>query len=182
MLMLGFDLPENNLKDCSVSSLLSDHVTTTIDLDYPPKESHQSTKIVGSVNGLICVAIEKKDLFLWNPSIRKLKKLPDSETSYVFSYDFEYDELHDDYKPGMFVNGKLHWAITTKRFSNNNYWDIIFVDLANGKWGDIEKPMGGEGNFVFISCLSVLGNDLSMVSSQLISHLDLWVMKEYGVK
>ncbi|KAG5588547.1 hypothetical protein H5410_048981 [Solanum commersonii] len=193
--MLGFNLPENYLKDCSISS----------------------------INGLICVAIEEKDLFLWNPSIRKLKKLPDYETSYVFSYGFEYDELHDDYKvvgiirsvrdiyshsdvgkiyslnnnswsclddfqtgipfmkPGMFVNGKLHWAITTKRFRYNNYWDIIFVDLANEKLGEIEKPMDGEGNFVYMSCLSVLGNDLSTFSSQLISHLDLWVMKDTGL-
>ncbi|KAK4732784.1 hypothetical protein R3W88_025772 [Solanum pinnatisectum] len=145
--MLGFDLPENNLKDRSVSSLLSDHVTTTIDLDYPPKESHQSIKTVGSVNGLIC-----------NPSIMKLKKLPDSETSYVFSYGFEYDELHDDYKVvgitrsvRMFVNGKLHWAITTKRFSNYNYnyWDIIFVDLADGRWGEINKNPWAEKEILF---------------------------------
>ncbi|WMV48253.1 hypothetical protein MTR67_041638 [Solanum verrucosum] len=73
-LMLGFDLPENYLKNCSISSLLFDHVTMTINLDYPPKESHQSIKIVGSINGLICVAIKEKDSFLWNPSIRKLKK------------------------------------------------------------------------------------------------------------
>uniref|UniRef100_M1D3E7 F-box n=1 Tax=Solanum tuberosum TaxID=4113 RepID=M1D3E7_SOLTU len=129
MLMLGFDLPENNLKDCSVSSLLSDHVTTTIDLDYPPKESHQSTKIVGSVNGLICVAIEKKDLFLWNPSIRKLKKLPDSETSYVFSYDFEYDELHDDYKV-VGITRSVHdiysHSDVDKIYSlNNNSWSCL---------------------------------------------------------
>ncbi|XP_055814316.1 F-box/kelch-repeat protein At3g23880-like [Solanum dulcamara] len=224
-LMLGFDRPENNLKGCSVSSLLYDHVTRAIDLDYPPKKSHQTIKIVGSVNGLICVAIEEKDLFIWNPSIRKLTKLPAYRTDCFFSYGFGYDELHDDYKvvgitrsarhidspsdvskiyslnnnswsclddfqtgipfmkSGMFVNGKLHWAIATNRFSSYyDNWGIIFVDLADGRWGEIEKPCCGERNSVFMPCLSVLGTDLSMFCSRLCSHLDLWVMKEYGVK
>lgn len=49
----------------------------------------------------------------------------------------------------MFVNGKLYWAMTNKHFGYYNDWDIIFVDLADGRWGEMEKPCYGEGNFKF---------------------------------
>ncbi|XP_049387368.1 F-box/kelch-repeat protein At3g23880-like [Solanum stenotomum] len=97
-LMLTFDSPKKNLKDCFVNSLFYDYVTKTIDVDYLPKIFYESIKFVGSVNGLICVVIEEKDVFLWNPSIRKLKKLPSSGTDSFYMYGFGYDELHDDHK------------------------------------------------------------------------------------
>ncbi|CAN4120765.1 unnamed protein product [Withania somnifera] len=225
--MLEF-YPPKYLKDCSVSSLLNDHVTRAVDLDCPMEKSqNQSIGVVGSVNGLICLSIAEKDLFLWNPSIRKFKKLPPSLTGIFYAYGFGYDELHDDYKvvgitqdlsndgsrhnvckiyslmnnswegepfddfqiaikyfrSGMFVNGKLHWAnISYKHFGYNNDWDIISVDLADGRWGEMEKPCYGEGNFNFIPCLGMLQNDLCIFCHHLRSHADVWVMKEYGVK
>ncbi|XP_049406056.1 F-box/kelch-repeat protein At3g23880-like [Solanum stenotomum] len=223
-LILGFGPPENNLKDCSVNSLFYDNVTRAIDLDYPPKKSYQSIKVVGSVNGVICVAIEQKDLFMWNPSIRKLKKMPSSRTGSFYMYGFGYDELHDDYKvvditlnvgddnsyynvgkmyslnnnswkhlddlqiamsfnnSGMLVNVKLHWAITNKYSGYYNDCVIFVVDLANGRWEEMENPCYGEGNFDFMPYLGVLGNDLSMICHPLMTHVDVWVMKEYGDK
>ncbi|KAH0709555.1 hypothetical protein KY284_010982 [Solanum tuberosum] len=223
-LILGFDPPENNLKDCSLDSLLYDHVTRAIDLDYPPKKSYESIKVVGSINGVICVAIEQKDLFLWNPSIRKLKKLPSSRTGSFYMYGFGYDELHDDYKvvditlnvgddnscynvgkiyslnnkswkhlddlhigmpfnnSGMLVNGKLHWAITNKFSGYYNDCVILVVDLADGRWEEMENPCYGEGNFDFTPYLGVLGNDLCMICHPLMIRADVWVMKKYGVK
>ncbi|PHT39293.1 hypothetical protein CQW23_22866 [Capsicum baccatum] len=101
-LMLSFVQPEYNLKDCSLGSLLDGNVTEAFDLDYPMKIPHKSVWIVGSVNGLICLAIEENDLFIWNPSIRKFKKLPDSRPmlrcGYYFMYGFGYDKVYDDYK------------------------------------------------------------------------------------
>ena len=46
----------------------------------------------------------------------------------------------------------------------------------------MENPSYGEGNFHFTSYLGVLGNDLSMICRPPITHADVWVMKEYGVK
>ncbi|KAG5588543.1 hypothetical protein H5410_048977 [Solanum commersonii] len=47
--------------------------------------------IVGSVNRLICFVIECTNLFIWNPSIRKFKKLPDFRPRYkhCFKCDFQ---------------------------------------------------------------------------------------------
>ncbi|KAK4732421.1 hypothetical protein R3W88_025409 [Solanum pinnatisectum] len=73
------------------------------------KRPQQGISIVGSVNGLICVAIGDGDLFIWNPSIRKFKNLPDSRLKLEVSegydgspcdviYGFGYDKSSDDYK------------------------------------------------------------------------------------
>ncbi|KAK4341561.1 hypothetical protein RND71_040062 [Anisodus tanguticus] len=190
MFMLSFIQPEYNLKDCSLGSLLYGFVTEAFDLDYPMKNPHKSVWIVGFVNGLSCLAIEEKDLFLWNPSIRMFKKLPDSRPTlrcgYYFMYGFGYDEVHDNYKGGVllndlgkFVNGKLHWA-TTARFGEYNDRDIISIDLSDEKWGKVEQPCYEEGNFDFVP--GVLENDLFVLCNYQKTRADVWVMKEYGVK
>ncbi|MCD7456594.1 hypothetical protein HAX54_032313 [Datura stramonium] len=61
-------------------------------------------EIVGSVNGLICRSIERENLFIWNPSIRKFKILSDSKAivsmcDSSFKYGFG-DELDGDNKFG----------------------------------------------------------------------------------
>ncbi|KAG5586276.1 hypothetical protein H5410_046710 [Solanum commersonii] len=106
---------------------------------------------------------------------RKLKKRPSSRTSSFYIYGFGYDELHDDYK-------KLHWAITNKYSSYHNDCGIFLVDLANGRRKEMENPCYGQGNFDLTPYLGVLGNDLSMICHPLMTHADVWVMKEYGVK
>ncbi|OIT23019.1 f-boxkelch-repeat protein [Nicotiana attenuata] len=118
-LMMNFE-SKYNIKDCSLSSLFNESVIEAFDLDYPTKSNGSykrfpnSDRIVGSVNGLICLAMEDYDLVVWNPSIRKYKKLPDSRPrlermTYDFHrYGFGYDEFHDDYKVvGIFTCGSL---------------------------------------------------------------------------
>ncbi|KAF3664066.1 hypothetical protein T459_07968 [Capsicum annuum] len=101
------------LRDYSLSSLCNDDcVIEAFDLDYPMSSPQQYVSIVGSVNGLICLMINEVDLVLWNPSIRKFKKLPDSRLKDKVTggnqcdipkgvcvvYGFGYDESSDDYK------------------------------------------------------------------------------------
>ncbi|XP_016490847.1 F-box/kelch-repeat protein At3g23880-like [Nicotiana tabacum] len=90
------------LKQWSLKSLLYESVTEASTLYYPMKIPKRSFRIVGSVNGLICLADSSKDLVLWNPSIRKYKKLPNFKTNFWdvswFVYGFGYDEFRDDYK------------------------------------------------------------------------------------
>ncbi|XP_055811994.1 F-box/kelch-repeat protein At3g23880-like [Solanum dulcamara] len=222
--------PKYSLKDCSLSTFLYDSITRTFDLDYPMKNSCRFVAIVGSVNGLICLRIEEKDLVIWNPSIRKFKKLPDSlgtisTTHFHYMYGFDYDELADDYKvvrglrnfssnnscyievqmyslnsdswriidhimsedlalhTGLFVNGKLHWVSKTSRdLHSYNDWDIISIDLADGKWGKVDKPCYGEGDPNFTPYMVVLGSDFSVYCKHPETFANLWVMKTYGVR
>ncbi|XP_059304733.1 F-box/kelch-repeat protein At3g23880-like [Lycium ferocissimum] len=137
-----------DLMDCSLSTLLYDSVTKAFDLDYPMKDPQKSFEVVGSVNGLICFTIEQQDLFLWNPSIRKIKKLPDFIPKLNFGYSimhgFGYDEVHDDYKV-VAVSGASSYDIShqveveVKIYSvNSDSWRSIH-DFNTGwkfiRWG-----------------------------------------------
>ncbi|KAH0702421.1 hypothetical protein KY290_017718 [Solanum tuberosum] len=159
-LMLSFNQPKYNLKDCSVSSLINGSVTEALNLEY---------------------------LFIWNPSIRKFKKLPDCRDKWCSGchsmYGFGFDEVHRDYKvvvgfhnegyaysflvkvkmyslnsnsctsiddfetgkictkSGMFVNGNLLWANDIYHTSGS---DIISFDLAERTWGKVQQPYHGE--------------------------------------
>ncbi|KAK4341577.1 hypothetical protein RND71_040078 [Anisodus tanguticus] len=147
-------------------------------------------------------------LRLPNPSIRKFKKLPDSRPigrpvcfKYGFGYD-EYDSSHhvevkiyslksdswrivDEDFPGgtrftktrKFVNGRIHWANNDGHDLDKN---IIFINLADEKWGKVEQPCYGEGYNILL--MGVLGSDLAIFCNYLRTHTDVWVMKEYGVK
>ncbi|CAN4120784.1 unnamed protein product [Withania somnifera] len=137
-LILRFDPPYYSLQDCSFSSLLNDSVTEAFDMDYPMKISKKLTSlvisIVGSVDGLVCLAIEEKCLCVWNPSIRKIKKLCDcramTEVKSCFMYGFGYDEIHDDYK-----------VVAGYRCSGLVKVDMYSVD--SGSWRSIDDfPCG----------------------------------------
>ena len=63
--------------------------------------NYTSAKIVGSCNGLLCLAIfEDRVIYLWNPCIRKFKRLPDTCLRRLESarLRFAYDSKNDDYK------------------------------------------------------------------------------------
>ncbi|WMV28456.1 hypothetical protein MTR67_021841 [Solanum verrucosum] len=70
---------------------------------------------VGSVNGLICLFSRRRDTYIWNPTIKKSKKLLKSSwgTSRYTKYGFGYDDSRNDYKAlfidycGYSCNGEL---------------------------------------------------------------------------
>ena len=77
--------------------------------DFPYGGKHfkggQYNNIVGSCNGIICLALaltRQSELVLWNPTIRKFKRLPYFETSsdaYGSTlFGFGYDHIIDVYK------------------------------------------------------------------------------------
>ncbi|KAM3395706.1 hypothetical protein P3S68_004712 [Capsicum galapagoense] len=81
--------PEFNLKECPIME--------ETNLDYHMKNSGISYVIEGSANGLICLVNEAKELFLWNPVVRKYKKFPDFRTKLKddgqCTYGFGYDDI-----------------------------------------------------------------------------------------
>ncbi|WMV47801.1 hypothetical protein MTR67_041186, partial [Solanum verrucosum] len=191
----------------SLSSLRNHSVIDPFVLDFPMKKPQQGISIVGSVNGLICVAIGDGDLFIWNPSIRKFKNLPDSrlklEVVGVLCVEKKYDFHHNDVKiyslksdswrnkddvpdgvelmePCEFLDGKLHWVGGFNGGVHHKERTIISMDLADEKWGTLEQPLYTGGNF--FAWLQVVGSDLSMSYYYMRSQTDVWVMREYGVK
>ena len=91
--ILSITQPELNLKDCFIME--------DTDLDYHMENSGISYTIEGFINGLVCLVNKENEVFLWNPTIRKCKKLPNFRTQLknegYCTYGFGYDEIHDDY-------------------------------------------------------------------------------------
>ncbi|KAK4341333.1 hypothetical protein RND71_039834 [Anisodus tanguticus] len=177
-------------------STLPLELITEILLKLPVKSLMQLTWLQISRDCGFCQWIDLsyqwgKRIAFRNPTVRKYKKLCDSRPrlkSYnIVRYDFGYDELHDDYKVVVgnhckFVNGKLHWAAINCLHENNGRGSpsIISVDMANEKWGKVEQPACVEGDFSLR--LGVLENDLSVLYNYYTTRIDVWVMKEYGLK
>ncbi|KAF7150718.1 hypothetical protein RHSIM_Rhsim02G0055500 [Rhododendron simsii] len=81
--------------------MLNEQSDTAVDLDCPLKTSNWPVRIVGSCDGLVCVATDSQ-IFIWNPSTRKSKRLTDMPHPTFISYGFGYDESTDDYKVAGF--------------------------------------------------------------------------------
>ncbi|KAG5581767.1 hypothetical protein H5410_052394, partial [Solanum commersonii] len=178
-------------KDQRHHRLMLGPVIELSDLNYPMKDKCKEGFSVGSINGLICVVHGLRlpiHLFLWNPSIRKYKKLPNSRHKFRYDdhiYGFGYDVVD------IFVFmefrliltskyiGKLHW-ITSAIYDNvRKRRGITSFSLADENWGKVEKPCyGGRSSF---SELGGLGSDLSGFSHFQTIGVDVWVMKEYGL-
>lgn len=147
-LMLRTTHPENNLKVCSPKSLLYESVIEESNIDYPMKNSNRYSFPRGSINGLICLVNVANDVFLWNPTIRKCRKLPDFKTKVSdvghFLYDFGYDEIHDDYKV----------VCVFTYISHHRYFqEIDTYSLKNDSWQRINYHQNvmqliGSGKFV----------------------------------
>ncbi|XP_023923911.1 F-box/kelch-repeat protein At3g23880-like [Quercus suber] len=72
---------------------------------FPPYQAN----LVGSCNGLLCLEFQVREkrwqvasltviIYLWNPSIRKLKRLPDIEFDCFIPLGFAYHSEKNDYK------------------------------------------------------------------------------------
>ncbi|XP_004229312.1 F-box/kelch-repeat protein At3g23880 [Solanum lycopersicum] len=105
MLLLSTSCYEYSLKfyTCSLYAIMyqeSPHVPD--DLNFPYKDPLVDYNFVGSCDGLLCISSGVRDLFLWNPSIGKSKKLPISgsnvDCSSYLVYGIGYNECQDDYK------------------------------------------------------------------------------------
>ncbi|KAH0660261.1 hypothetical protein KY290_029787 [Solanum tuberosum] len=64
-----------------------------------------SSSIVGTANGLICLYDDKREIYIWNPTISKSKKLLNLpwDSFFYMKYGFGLDESRDDYK-ALFID------------------------------------------------------------------------------
>ncbi|XP_015075996.1 F-box/kelch-repeat protein At3g23880-like [Solanum pennellii] len=101
-----------NIRFCSLPPLFNKQLTQELYHMDPPCSP---PFFVGSVNGLICLFNRRGDTYIWNPIIRKSKKLLKSSwgTSRYTKYGFGYDDKCNDYKAlfidhyGNSCNGEL---------------------------------------------------------------------------
>ncbi|XP_027166179.1 F-box/kelch-repeat protein At3g23880-like [Coffea eugenioides] len=109
--------------------------------------------LLGSCNGLFCVYVFG-DIFLWNPSIRKSKKLPDfgpkSGTAAAMLYGFGYDESNDDYKVYRILGSNQTWvdAYSQNTNSGRRIEDFNGVLINQGVYfvsGKLHWSVGGTG-------------------------------------
>ncbi|KAG8386968.1 hypothetical protein BUALT_Bualt03G0203800 [Buddleja alternifolia] len=78
---------------------------------------------------------------------------------------------------GIFASGKLHWE---RKFGLNSRWDIVSFDLKNEVYEIVEQP-----NYVGMCSspkLEVLEGCLCVLYDYEKIGLEIWVMKNYGVK
>lgn len=176
LLLRGNDL-HHDLKSCSIFSIMYEQSDTAASLDYPFDGSPNWVWIVGSCNGLVCIIIQKRTVFLWNPSTRKSNKLPRVEMLFdkcpVYVGDryplsgFGYDESTDDYKVVL---------IFQVEYRNT----VVVYGLRTDSWRKIEDlphPLHVAGSGKYAS--GALHWTASGKSKEVIVSLDL-AKEKYG--
>ncbi|PWA88863.1 F-box associated interaction domain-containing protein [Artemisia annua] len=141
-----------NLLSCGLYEVMCDHKSVNVlELDHPFKRPRSSKfsepypeLIVGSCNGLLCVAIDHHSLYIWNPSTRKSNLLPYRGRLKVWDgwsvmYGFGYDESSNDYK-------------VVKVYYNDTYdTEVKIYSLKSGFWRKVGKfpcsPRRSKGAF-----------------------------------
>ncbi|XP_075086383.1 F-box/kelch-repeat protein At3g23880-like [Nicotiana tabacum] len=178
--------PENNshrFYTCSLYAIMyQESLHQPIELDLSCKDYH---KVEGSCDGLLCLSVGHEELYLWNPSIRKLKRLAWSGNNnlHYTTYGFGYNESQDDYKlvkvdgscradPAKFVNGKLHW-IATRRRDNIGPWFIVSLNLINLTSEEVAlPPYVDDGNIKWK--LGTLGGNLCLFCDCNKVQMNVW--------
>ncbi|GLU20565.1 hypothetical protein SLE2022_367560 [Rubroshorea leprosula] len=81
---------------------------------------------------------------------------------------------------GVFVCGALHWAVSRKD-EPENVNTIVALDLGVEEYREVPQPEYPDGE-EFHWEVGVLEGCLCVIADYVDSHVDLWVMREYGVK
>ncbi|AES69470.2 putative F-box domain, leucine-rich repeat domain, L domain-containing protein [Medicago truncatula] len=171
------------LYDSPISSFFSKSGVTQTQLSYPKFQFENPTNI-SSCDGILCLTIDDGSAILWNPSIRKLTKLPPffvkGEKSFWYSaYSFGYDRFTDEYKVfvvsllnyerkievSVHTLGTDYWRrIQDFPFKNAIRYSGIFVsDTVNWLTTDLSKS----------NCDEIVSLDLVNESYQILSSPDL---------
>lgn len=168
-----------SLYHCSALSVLRDPVIPTFDTEYSIRVAKNFVWVVGSCDGLICLAVNKQDLILWNPSTRICKKLPDFgvEVKFgsYFSYGLGFDESSDDYKIVGFFNSKrdLSEVMVKVYCLKIDQWRSL--ENFKGRWLMDDPATFAQGKLHWISTTG-----MEMNSGWDIVYLDLKT-EEYGI-
>ncbi|KAH7550608.1 hypothetical protein ACOSQ2_024259 [Xanthoceras sorbifolium] len=104
----------------------------SVNIDSPcwkPNHYHRQSpkwiQVIGSSNGLLCIEIFQY-LFLYNPSTKQCKQIPDFPSKHTKLCGFGYAETIDDYKFVKIDFSGKHVQIYSLR---NDSWTNIQIDL-----------------------------------------------------
>ncbi|XP_062088510.1 F-box protein CPR1-like [Humulus lupulus] len=100
--------------------------------------------------------------------------------------DFPYRDGYKHHGIGVFVSGSLHWMVTRESQSYASFFVVAF-DFATEEYREISLPeKKASEKEAFYTNLAPLGGWLCMVciysGNEKADHVDIWAMKEYGVK
>ncbi|KAG2688546.1 hypothetical protein I3760_09G100800 [Carya illinoinensis] len=220
-------------KDSDLYSVDLHVMHNAVDLAHPLMCYSNRIQVLGSCNGLLCIANVAEDIALWNPFLRKHKVLPflpvDRNKKYgsglpgAWVYGFGYDSVHEDHKlvrisqfidldnevvvskvkvyslrenelrdsedmpyvlcytrkNGTLASGCLHW-VANRKFKFDEAGMIVAFDLTVESFREVPMPECTKENIQID--VGVLGGCVCMVANYNYLHVDVWVMKEYGVK
>ncbi|KAM1227612.1 hypothetical protein ACFX2I_006852 [Malus domestica] len=159
-------------------------------IDAPIRYIKPELHIVGSCNGLLCVssALYFNPLLVFNPLTINYIRLPNT-TQYlkqqVFGFGFhpttmEYKILEQGPAEAL-LNGTVHWVTTRHKHQPGPGLHIVSFDVAEEKFKEIERPGCGSLDICNFHLVVIYGC-LSAVVCHDRGQIDIWVMKEYGVK
>ena len=128
-----------------ICTLASDRTFETIsEVRIPFTFQSEYPDLVGSCNGILCFTdfftSKSKDVYLWNPSIRKFKRLPDTclnQTQVHVAHGFGYDSLNNDYKVVRFPWTGFKWIHPP---------EVEVYSLSSDSWKSVELGISWRPN------------------------------------
>nr|XP_023928224.1 F-box protein CPR1-like [Quercus suber] len=127
------------IPDCTVA--LDRSFDTISEIRIPFDFPHPNAQIVGSCNGLLCLAdlVYGNVIYLWNPSIRKFKKLPDPclGNSRFVKMGFAYHSENNDYKVVRILSPPSSAQV------------VEVYTLSSGSWRRFEVSLGANGVYYY---------------------------------
>lgn len=138
---------------------------------FPPYQA----QLVGSCNGLLCLEFQVKKerwqagsttviIYLWNPSIRKLKRLPDIEFDYFIPLGFAYDSKNNDYKVVQISYSRRKNKVEVYTSKSDSWRTLEGLDVSLGPKIDFELNIPGINLLLYENNMMV-----SMVSPSAVS-------------
>uniref|UniRef100_A0A803LLA8 F-box domain-containing protein n=1 Tax=Chenopodium quinoa TaxID=63459 RepID=A0A803LLA8_CHEQI len=124
------------------------------------------TQIVGSCDGLLCLA-DGIAAYIFNPATRKHRVLPVTPV-----------EIPGE---GVFLNGCLHWLVVKKPISKA-VDVLVALDIGTEEHRVLPIPEYNELKMDYYSNVGVIYGCISIRVFYPNNRLDVWIMKEYGVK
>ncbi|GFZ15512.1 hypothetical protein Acr_24g0017020 [Actinidia rufa] len=195
---------DNHLFAADLDSLHGSVVVQPEQIDHHPLWCQDyGIEVWGSCNGLVCLSNSLDTLTLWNPSTRRSRRLPYASIEFQYPsrnheiriYGFGHDIVSNDYKVVRIVKIK---GVDDDSFD----YEVKVYSLRSKSWHragkfpryrSLKRTAGvlasnalhwvvTEESEIPMADLISLGGCLSLLCNYFLDRVDVWVMRDYGVK